>query len=118
MKMPTSAMKRRKKTPFRENREPLFSTGAIQKLEWSSTFLHLALVGRLVFLKGKCNQAVQRNTLKPTFLGQTHEVNHLVTQVGPAHTLEHESNEAPVLAKTFQKAFAQTHNLKQGIKKF
>jgi len=61
---------------------------------------------------------VQRPALKPTFQGQTHEANHLVTQVDPTITLEHESNETPVLAKTFQKAFAQTHNLKQGTKKF
>jgi len=37
---------------------------------------------------------VQRTTLKPTFQGQTHEVNHLVTQVNPTNTsLECDSNE-------------------------
>jgi len=40
-----------------------------------------------------------------------------ITQVHPKNTLEYESQEAPVLAKTFQKAFAQTCNLKQGIRK-
>jgi len=57
---------------------------------------------------------MQMTTLKPTFHGQAHVIPH----VNPTNTLEHESNEAPVLAKTFQKAFAQTYNLKQGTKKF
>jgi len=61
---------------------------------------------------------VHRTALKPTFQGQTCEVNHLVTQVCPTNTLESESHKTPGLTKTFQEAFAQTYNLKQGIKKF
>jgi len=61
---------------------------------------------------------VWRTTLKSTFQGQPHKANHLVTQVNPTNTLEHESHEAPVLANTFQKSFAQACNLKQRMKKF
>jgi len=50
---------------------------------------------------------VQRTTLNPTFHGQPSEANHLANQVNPTNTLEHESNDAPVLLwqRHFKKHF-------------
>ena len=59
-----------------------------------------------------------RDRLAPSWTGQSYEVNHLVTQVNPEETIEYTLEEAPVLARFFEKTFAVTYSLKKGIAKF
>ena len=61
--------------------------------------------------------------LSPTFRGQSYEeINHLITQVPPADTLEYSPEEVELLAQTFvqlmQGSFAQQYSYKKGLKKF